>query len=345
MTDTNSTLAAITACTGDDSVLPFQLDALDVRGRLARLDTSIDTILRRHDYPPAISGLLAEAMLLTTLVGQTMKLRDRFSIQARGDGPVRMIATDYFAPSAEGQPAKIRAYAAYDRPLFEASSLSGIALLGEGVMGVTIDHGHGQPYQGITPLTGSTLAECTEIYFAQSEQIATRFVLSVACASAPGEEQKWRAGGIVIQHMPKASPLMPQPDGQVSGEAEALMTADDVAALSSDADNWNAASLKMQTVEEHELLGPHVEPETLLLRLFHEDAPRVYLPTSVEFGCTCSREKLENFLLSHDRVGLDEMAQNGHISGDCQFCGKEYGFEVEALLAAQQQITGEGTSG
>ena len=332
------TLAQITARTGDDSVLPFQLDALDVRGRFARLDSSIDKILRLHDYPAPVSGLLAEAMLLTTLIGQTMKLEDRFSIQVRGAGPVRLVATDYFAPQNDDEPAQIRGYAGYDRDA-DLPSAGGLSLLGEGVMGVTIDHGHGQPYQGITPLVGDSLAECAEVYFAQSEQIATRFALTAGQAAAPGEEEQWRAGGIVIQHMPKASPLRQLPDGQVSGEAAQLMTADAVAEMSGESENWRTASLKLATVDPHELVGPHLEPEALLLRLFHEDTPRVYIPQAVTFGCTCSRDKLESFLVGHPKDALDEMAQSGTISGDCQFCGREYRFEIEKLLAAQREQT------
>ncbi len=330
----SDSLEAITALTGDDSILPFQLDRLNVRGRLARLDVSIDTILSRHDYPASISGLLAEATLLTALIGQTIKLKDRFSIQARGSGPVTMLATDYFAPKADGRPATIRAYAAYDKEAFARSDATGIALLGEGLMGVTIDHGHGQPYQGVTPLTGETLADAMEVYFAQSEQIATRFAIASAKASEPGKDAAWRAGGVVIQHLPDASPLMPQVDApggdDPSGNA-GLMTADDIAAIGDKTDDWQTAAMKLATVEAHELLGPHVEPETLLLRLFHEDEPRIYPPTAVKFGCTCDRSQLESLFGGYDRAALDELAENGHISADCQFCGAKYEFAVADL--------------
>jgi len=139
---------------GDDSILPFQLDRLNVRGRVARLDKTIDKILSQHNYPPVVSGLVAEATLLTALIGQTIKLRDRFSIQVRGNGAVSMLATDYFAPKGEGEPALMRTYAAFDEARLGEGG-DGIALLGEGLMGVTIDQGKGQPYQGVTPLTGA----------------------------------------------------------------------------------------------------------------------------------------------------------------------------------------------
>ena len=319
------------AALGDDTVLPFQLDRLDVRGRVARLDGSIDAILRQHDYPAAISGLLAEATLLTVLIGQTMKLRDRFSIQVRGKGPVTLLATDYFAPKEEGDEAVIRAYAGYDKAAFAESGLEGIALMGEnGIMGVTIDQGQGAPYQGVTPLSGVSLAECMEIYFAQSEQIATRFAITSAYASEPGREPSWRAGGVVIQHLPKASPLMKGAQDAPSGD-EGLMKADDVAAMAEKPDDWQTAAVKLATVEAHELLGPHVAPDALLLRLFHEDEPRVYDGQAVRFGCTCDPKALEKLLCGYDSATLDEMAENGHISADCQFCGAKYGFDVADL--------------
>lgn len=314
---------------GDDSILPFQLDRLNVRGRVARLDRTIDTILSQHAYPPVVSGLVAEATLLTALIGQTIKLRDRFSIQVRGKGAVTMLATDYFAPTSEGAPALMRAYAAFDEA--KLGEGEGIALLGEGLMGVTIDQGKGQPYQGVTPLAGESLAECAEVYFAQSEQLATRFALASAQSQEPGQEPNWRAGGVVIQHLPDASPLMDRgPDAPGDGGHD-LMTGDDVAALTGEGDNWHTAALKLETVEELELIGPFVTSEQLLLRLFHEDKPRVYPPQSVRFGCTCGAAKLEGVLSSYDHKALDEMAEDGNITADCQFCGEKYVFKLEEL--------------
>ena len=98
----------------DDTVLPFQLDASDIRGRVARLDGVLDGILKQHNYPLQVEALVAEMALLTALIGQTMKLRWKLSLQVQSEGPVRMIATDYYAPEAEGEAARIRAYASYD---------------------------------------------------------------------------------------------------------------------------------------------------------------------------------------------------------------------------------------
>ena len=145
----------------DDSVLPFQLDVPDMRGRVARLDGVLDGILSQHDYPPQVEALVAEMTLLTALIGQTIKLRWKLSLQVQSKGAVRMIATDYFAPQVEGEPARIRAYASFDRErLTEAPAMEQI---GEGYFAILIDQGKGTaPYQGITPLTGGTLSDCAE---------------------------------------------------------------------------------------------------------------------------------------------------------------------------------------
>lgn len=319
---------------GDDSILPFQLDALDLRGRVARLDRSIDAILSRHSYPAPVSGLLAEAVLLAALIGQAIGARSRFSIQLRGDGPVSMIATDYFAPETPDAPARLRGWASFDAARFDADAAP-FALLGSGLFGVLIDQGGGTaPYQGVTPLAGASLADCAETYFAQSEQIATRFVLASALASAPGGGEAWRAAGVMLQHLPEASPhaLPPERDGT---EASDLMRAEDVVAMSGAAQGWNTAALKLATVEAHELLGPHVSPESLLIRLFNEDGPRVYTPRPLDFGCTCSAAKVEGALAAYEPEQIADMRlEDGTIDADCQFCGARYRFDPESGSAS-----------
>jgi len=99
----------------DDTVLPFQLERSDMRGRVARLDGVLSGVLKQHDYPASVEALVAEMTLLTALIGQTIKLRWKLSLQVQTNGPVRMIATDYYGPQESGQPARIRAYASFDR--------------------------------------------------------------------------------------------------------------------------------------------------------------------------------------------------------------------------------------
>ncbi len=163
-------------------------------------------------------------------------------------------------------------------------------MMGKGAFGVTIDQGPGmRPYQGITPLAGGSLAACAETYFAQSEQLATRFAVVGAEAQEPGRHPRWRAGGLMIQQMPDEGGHAPDAP---SGE-DGLMTADDVAAMGSREEDWSRVNFLLGTLDAHELIGPHVQPEALLVRLFHEEVPSVYEAQPVEFGCTCSAERVE----------------------------------------------------
>jgi len=170
-------------------VLPFQLDTPDMRGRVARLDGVLQGILSQHNYPPQVEALVAEMAVLAALIGQTIKLRWKLQLQVQSKGAVRMIATDYYGPTAEGAPARIRAYASYDADrLTDAAPFDQV---GEGYMAIMIDQGEGMtPYQGITPLEGGSLAACAEAYFAQSEQLPTRFSLSFGKSTEAGGDER-----------------------------------------------------------------------------------------------------------------------------------------------------------
>lgn len=310
----------------DDTILPFQLDTSDMRGRLARLDGVLDGILKQHDYPPAVEALVAEMALLTALIGQTIKLRWKLSLQVQTNGPVRMIATDYFAPKAEGEIARIRAYAGFDRERVTGGTPFG--QLGEGYFAVLIDQGPGSdPYQGITPLAGGSLSACAEAYFAQSEQLPTRFALSFGKSTEKGAAEHWRAGGIMVQHMPKASPGI---SGGGSGENGLLVPADVVS--EDEEECWNRVNILLDTVEALELIGPSVAPTDLLVRLFHEETPRVYEVQPVRFGCTCSEDRVRQSLSIYSARDIGTMTtDDGVVTADCQFCGAHYVLDPATL--------------
>ncbi len=335
MTSVNPTLGPSTLgsrIAWDDTVLPFQLDRSDIRGRVARLDGVLERVLRQHDYPLPVEALVAEAATLTALIGQTIKLRWKLSLQIRGDGPVRLIATDYYGPTDEGAPARMRAYASFDAELVDPA-LPPFANIGQGYLMILIDQGPGTvPYQGITPISGSSISACAETYFAQSEQLPTRFALTWGRTRLPGGPEHWRAGGVMLQHMPKASPFA---DGKAdglggSGEGGLLAPVDILAG--EEGENWARANLLLDTVEELELIGPTVHPTDLLVRLFHEEGPRVYDPQPVTFGCSCSADKVRQSLSIYDAAEIATMTTAaGIVTADCQFCGAHYEFDPATL--------------
>lgn len=311
----------------DDTVLPFQLDLADIRGRVARLDTVLDRILAQHDYPAPVAALVAEIAILTALIGQTIKLRWRLSLQVRGNGPVRLIATDYYGPTEGGEPARMRAYASFDADLLTEDTP--FSLLGDGYFAIMIDQGRDmRPYQGITPLAGGSLSACAETYFAQSEQLPTRFAISFGQSIAPGSKDAWRGGGVMLQHMPKASPFATGDGG--SGEGGLLNAGDIVSG--DDEENWNRVNMLLDTIDVLELVGPSVQPTDLLVRLFHEEQPRVFDSQPVVFGCSCSPDRVRESLSIYPSDDIASMTtEDGIVTADCQFCGAHYEFDPATL--------------
>jgi molecular chaperone Hsp33 len=311
----------------DDTVLPFQLDASGIRGRVARLDGVLDQVLKQHAYPPVIEALVAETALLTAMIGQTVKLRWKLSLQVRGKGPARLIATDYYGPAAEGEPARVRAYASYDAERLDLNAVP-FSQIGEGYFAVMLDQGEGSvPYQGFTPIAGGSLSACAESYFAQSEQIPTRFHVAFGQSAEPGRPAHWRAGGVMLQHMPAVGGVAAEAG---SGEGGLLTHADILSGA--DSENWTRANLLLDTVETLEMIGPSVSQTDLLVRLFHEEGPRVFDPQPVRFGCSCSEAKVRNTMSIYSQKDIAKMTtEAGIVTADCQFCGAHYELDPQTL--------------
>ncbi len=299
----------------DDTVLPFQLDRTDIRGRITRLDSVLDQVLAQHNYPPLVEQLICEAAMLTALIGQTIKLRWKLSLQVRGDGPVRLIATDFFAPSDESRAGRIRAYAGFDADHLDHAR-DAFSQIGRGYFAILIDQGEGNvPYQGITPLAGGSLSACAQSYFAQSEQLPSRFHLHFRKSEDDG---RWRGGGVMLQKMPAAS--IPPADGGENG----ILTARDM--LDRDEhEDWRRTNLLLDTVQGDELIGPDLQATDVLFRLFHQEGPRIFDPLPVRFGCTCSEDRVRNSLSIYSAKDIRHMTtDDGIVTADCQFCGAHY---------------------
>ena len=295
---------------GDDIVVPFTVEALDVRGRVVRLGPAVDEAIRQHAYPEPVSRLLGEIMALAALLGTALKFDGKLIVQVQGDGPVSMLVADFSTPKY------IRGLARFDEEavarLSAEEARDAGALLGHGHMAFTIDQGPDtERYQGVVEFTGS-LADAAKRYFGQSEQILTHVSLAAGPVSG-GEGTQWRAGALMIQHLPPAS------GGGASQKA---------------LDGWPHALALVETVEDHELLDPNVSPERLLFRLFHEEGVRVFDPQPVEWRCNCSRESLRETLRRFSADERASMVENGKITARCQFCSRQYVFDPAELEGA-----------
>jgi molecular chaperone Hsp33 len=314
----------------DDTVLPFEVAALDLRGRVVRLGPALDDILGRHGYPAPISKLLGEAIVLTVLLGSFLKFDGRFILQTKTDGPVRMIVVDYRGRG------RVRACAQFDPQLIvemerNSTAKRAMDLMGRGHLAMTIDQGPDMSrYQGLVALTGGSLEEAAHEYFLRSEQIPTKVRLAVAeelLAGGDGPRHRWRAGGMLLQFLPKKAERMRGPDldpgDAPEGTAAHVLPVDEA---------WIEGQSLIATVEDIELIDPDLSSERLLYRLFHEHGVRVFNSSGVEAKCSCSRDSVTNMLKSFSQDDRDEMIQDGVIAVTCEFCNTQYVFaptEVE----------------
>jgi molecular chaperone Hsp33 len=297
--------------TATDLVIPYQVERAGLRGRFLRFGPLLGRVLGRHGYPLPVSALLGETMVLTALLGSTLKYEGAFTLQANGKGPVRIVVADMTSAG------ELRAYAQFDTDAvarLDGATASMPALLGQGHLAFTADQGPDRErYQGIVDLTGPTLADCVHHYFRQSEQIDAAIKVAVA---APGGGEGWRAGAIMIQRLPGEGP---RPD------IAADIYADE------DEENWREAVTLMASVTDIELTNPRLPPDRLLYRLFHDPGVRMFQPRGLVDGCRCSRDRVAGTLVTFPKAELLEMMEAGVVSVKCEFCGEAYEFDKPAL--------------
>lgn len=303
----------------DDLVQPFQIDPFALRGRLIRLGPLLDEILSRHAYPEPAARMLGEAITLAVALAGALKFEGVFTLQTKGDGPIRMMVADVTTAGA------VRGYAQVDAAKLSEALSGGLSvprLLGAGYLALTVDQGeHTERYQGIVELQGPTLAHCVHHYFRQSEQVEAALKVAVGRVADADGVERWRGGCLMIQRLPAER-------GTDDREAED--------------EGWRRAAILMSSSTSRELVDPLLAPETLLFRLFHEDGVRVHPPHALAARCRCSRQRVETVLRALSPAEVEEMKIDGRIDVTCEFCSTVYTFDDDALaaLAKVQQSHG-----
>ena len=291
-----------------DFIQPFSIEGHGVRGRLIRLSNVVETIIRQHAYPDSVARLLAEMMVLAAALGAALKYEGVFTLQTKGDGPIKLMVVDITSTGA------MRGYAQFDTAAVAAiptDQASLPRLHGKGYLAFTVDQGqHTDRYQGIVEMDGATLSDCVHHYFRQSEQLKAGFKL----AAAKGPEG-WRAGAIMLQRLPQEN---------------VTEMAEDVAD-----DAWRRAFILMASCTDKELLDLETPATDILYRLFHEDGVRVQKVQGVEAKCRCSRARVETVLNAMSPAELADLQVDGKLEVTCEFCNTRYDFPVTQFLPAQ----------
>ena len=287
--------------TGCDRVMSVSIPARNARGRVVRLGPVLDTILAAHAYPPAIAHLLAEALVVTALIGSLLKDGDgQLTMQAQTEsGIVDLLVCDYRA-------GELRGYVRHDAERLAQLGVnpSLYALFGKGYLAITFDVASTkQRYQGIVPLEGASLAEACESYFAQSEQVPT--LIRVAVRS---DGTGCVAGGLLVQHLAEGE------DGR-----ERLH-------VRMDHPEWDHVAALAGSIKHAELTQPDLSLEALVWRLFHEeDEVRFVLGQPLVRGCRCSTDHYRSIIEKFPEADRSEMRDDaGLIMVDCAFCSKVF---------------------
>ncbi len=303
-----------------DISLPFQIEGGNLRGRIVRLGPALDEILGKHDYPPPVARLLAEMAATGAALAAMLKYAGKFSLQARGDGPVRLVVADMTHDGG------LRAYAQYDANGVAQMGDEGIGLLGKGYLAFTVEPPADikqESYQGIVELRGKDIAAAAQYYFRESEQIPT----GIVTASSRDSDGHWHAGCLILQHMPD--------EGGTGGLDLSIGDPPPASRDTSTANDWQRAMMLMSTCTPLELTDPDIAPETLLYRLFHEEGVRAFAPRALRHVCACATRITDTLrLFSRDEVA--SMAENGVVTMNCQFCGAQYRYtaaEIEQIFA------------
>ena len=292
----------------DDIVMSYTVEGLSTRGRVARLGPTLDAILKRHDYPPAVARILAEAAALAVLLGSSLKEHGRFQLQTQSDGPLSMLLVDFDAPS------NLRALARFDAKA--ADGVAAAELLGNGHLAFTIEpNGLSSRYQGVVELDERGLQAAAANYFDRSEQIPTLVKIAVG-ETLTAEGPLWRAGGLIAQFLPQSEERRRRADLD-PGDAPKGYVAD----AEPEDDAWTEAKALAATTEDHELLDPTLSSERLLYRLFHERGVRVFPATPLADVCRCSADRIDAMLQAFSPQERQAMiGDDGMIGVTCEFC-------------------------
>lgn len=289
----------------DDIVTPFIIEDLHIKGRVVQLGPELNSIITRHNYPEAVSHLLAQMIALTALIGSSLKLEGKFSIQTTSNGPVNLLVCNFTTPH------NLRAYARYNvqelSEQLQNKATTPAQLLGQGSLAFTMEAGHHTNlYQGIVELSGNDLAQVAEQYYISSEQIPTKIKLASHFCAKTG----WRAGGLFLQYLPHTSA---DPEN----------------------DAWREANILAHTLSDEELLDKELGAHRLLFRLFHEHEIKLFNEQFLQDKCSCNREKILEMLQGFDPPALEEMVIDNKITVQCQFCSQSYDFQPAEIKKAE----------
>ena len=320
--------ATAPAADGADTLRRFMLSGAPVRGEVVSLDASWREVAGRHVFPRSVRDRLGELCAAALLLSASLKFDGAMILQIHGDGPVSLLVVECDAGGSFRATAKLRegAHCPEDADLATLVNANG-----RGRFVVTLDprtdSPNRQPYQGIVPFEGRTVAEVLERYMARSEQVPTRLWLAADDA---------RATGLLLQRLPEdgghaarpeGSTWTPGPADEGTGPSAAAAGSAPAGDPEADGDGWNRMQHLADTVTRDELLA--LPSDSVLHRLFWQEPLTAFDARSPRFACSCSRAKVASMLRMLGREEIESIvAEQGSVGVRCEFCNTPYDFDA-----------------
>jgi molecular chaperone Hsp33 len=279
-----------------DVLRRFMLQGAPVRGELVSLDAAWREVTQRHDFPRSVRDRLGELCAAALLLSASLKFDGSLILQIHGDGPVALLVAECDQAGRFRATAKLRDG---QHCPDDADLTALVNATGRGRCVVTLDPGsqspNRQPYQGIVPFEGDSIATMLEQYMMRSEQVPTRLWLA-----ADGS----RATGLLLQRLPQ--------------EGGAPVT---------DADGWNRMQKLADTVTRDELLT--LPPDSVTRRLFWQELLHSFDSRDARFACSCSRERVASMLRMLGEAEIQSIvAERGSVGVHCEYCNTAYDFDA-----------------
>ncbi len=277
-----------------DSLCRFVFEQEDIRGSIVRLDEVWQKLRKADDYPPQVQSLLGEALAATALLGRNLKFDGRLTLQVQGGEHVRLLVLQ------SDNDLRVRGLARFGDALPQAFT----ELVDGGALCITVESGQNRErYQSIVPLSEVDLAQCLELYYRQSVQLPTVFMLAANDS---------RAAGLMLQVMPERKPG----SGAWQRLTESISKLD---------------VLRMSRLDD----------QTLLAALFPQDDIRLFAADPVAFHCDCSIERIENMLRLLGAHELSDLvSEQPVVEVRCEFCNQPYKISADRIFALAAEVSG-----
>jgi molecular chaperone Hsp33 len=291
----------------DNIITAFTICDDQIKGKIVKLNQELDIILTQHQYPNVVAEILAELLMTASIIGSLFKNEITLTIQLETKGKLKYIVADYQSPGF------IRGYAQIDNEDNDFSDESYNSIIDKGILSVTIDQkfNKNERYQGLIEVDNMSISQAIEKYFDQSEQIKTLLKLSVGKVTTQNNKEVWCAGGIMIQKLPS----------------------------NDDKEIWNDARAYFMTIRDHELIDPSLTNDKLLYSLYHEVGIKTFDSYNISHKCRCSRERVEQVIVSLGAEEAISLLVDNKISIHCQFCNHEQELsETEIKKLFKQRI-------